>query len=372
VRVLHIGKFFPPAKGGMETILALICEKTSGQVINRVLVANDSHATVEERHGSVDVVRVGTTVRVGSVSICPTMPARLAREDADLIIIHEPNPMGLLAYFLARPQGRLLVWFHSEVIRPSWQYRLFYRPLLEFALTRAEKIVVASPTLAESAPQLQAWQSKCVVIPYGIDMGEQSTTVVRQADEIRRAAGRPIVLFVGRLVPYKGADVLLEALRGVDATTFFVGDGPQRPALLARTDVLGLSGDVRFLGEVSAEHLNALYRACDLFVLPSITRQEAFGVVQIEAMARSKPVISTDLGTGVAWVNQHGRTGLVVPPGNAPALRDAIVQLLADAPRRVALGQGAADRARAVFGVDRMVDSTLELYREVTRPRHVA
>jgi len=342
VRVLHIGKFFPPVRGGMETVLALICEKTSGRVSNRVLVANDTAATVEGRHGSADVVRVGALAKIGSVAVCPGMPVRLTREQADLFVIHEPNPMGLLSYFLARPDGRLIVWFHSEVIRPNWKYRLFYRPFLQFALKRASKVVVASPTLAQSAPQLSDWQSKCVVIPYGVHVTPPSDTVVQRAAELRKAAGRPIILFVGRLVKYKGADVLLEALRDVDAATFLVGDGPEREMLAAKVRTLGLTRQVTLLGEASHDELSALYLACDLFVLPSVTRQEAFGVVQIEAMAWGKPVISTDLGTGVAWVNRHGETGLVVPPGNAAALREAIVTVLADAPLRSAMGRAGA------------------------------
>ena len=114
------------------------------------------------------------------------------------------------------------------------------------------------------------------------------------------------------------------------------------------------------------DELAALYRACDLFVLPSVTRQEAFGVVQIEAMARAKPVVSTDVGTGVAWVNQHGETGLVVPPGDAVALRGAIERLLANPLERQHDGLGAAaERARSVFAVDRMANAILALYHEV-------
>jgi lipopolysaccharide/colanic/teichoic acid biosynthesis glycosyltransferase/glycosyltransferase involved in cell wall biosynthesis len=365
VKVLHIGKYYPPARGGMETALASICEKTSGHVVNRVLVASSTTKTVEERHGSVDVLRVGALTKVGAVAVCPTMPAHLARENTDLIVIHEPNPMGLLSYFLARPAGRLIVWFHSEVIRPNWRYRLFYRPFLLFALKRASKIVVASPPLAQSVQQLRGWEPKSVVIPYGIEMRADSDAIAERAAAIRQAEMRPIVLFVGRLVPYKGADVLLEALRGIDAVTFFVGDGPERRALAVKAEASGLSPAVRFTGEVSHEHLKALYRACDLFVLPSVTRQEAFGIVQIEAMAAGKPVISTDLGTGVAWVNQHGVTGIVVPPNNARALHNAIAELLADAPRRRALGHAAGERARSLFDVDRMIDSTLDLYRAV-------
>jgi rhamnosyl/mannosyltransferase len=367
MKVLHLGKFYPPARGGMETILELICDRTSHEVQNAVLVANSHCATREERCGEVDVVRLAAIAKIGAVAVCPTMPFRLAREATDLIVIHEPNPMGLLAYFLARPAGTLIVWFHSEVIRPSWRYRLFYRPFLQFALARASRIVVASPTLAASAPQLEEWRSKCDVIPYGVPAARvpPSEAVTRRADVIRREHKRPIVLFVGRLVAYKGIDVLLDAMRDSPAIALIVGEGPQRASLEQKADALGIADRVAFLGEVDADELAALYHACDVFVLPSVTRQEAFGVVQIEAMTYGKPVISTDLGTGTAWVNQHGVTGLVVPPADPLALRIAINTLLADPLTCDAMGAAGARRARSVFNVERMTELTLHLYRTV-------
>ncbi len=367
VKVLHLGKFYPPVKGGMETILELICDRTSAEVSNRVLVANDKFAGSEERHGSVEVVRLPVVKKVGAVAICPSLPFRLAREKADVIVIHEPNPMALVAYFLARPAGTLIVWFHSEVIRPGWQYRLFYRPFLQFAFARASRIVVASPTLAASAPQLQEWKAKCVVIPYGIDADHESGADRRQqrAEAIRQELGKPLVLFVGRLVSYKGADVLLDAMRDLPAVAFLVGDGPERPALERQARALGIADRVRFLGEVSDDELAALYRACDVFVLPSVTRQEAFGVVQIEAMSCGKPVVSTELGTGTAWVNVDGETGLVVPARNAAALHDAIQRLIADPELRSSLGAAGRRRARSTFAVERMIQATLGLYRQV-------
>jgi glycosyltransferase involved in cell wall biosynthesis len=367
MKVLHLGKFYPPAKGGMETILELICDRTSRDVHNRVLVANSGWAASEERHGDVDVLRVPTIAKIGAVAICPTLPFQLARESADVIVIHEPNPMALLAYFVARPSGTLIVWFHSEVIRPSWRYSLFYRPFLRFALSRAARIVVASPTLAASAPQLEDWRSKCVVIPYGVHPATvpPSDAVARRADAIRKKYQQPIVLFVGRLVAYKGLDVLLQALHSSSAVALVVGVGPLRHALEAKANLLGVANRVTFLGEVDDSELAALYLACDVFVLPSVTRQEAFGVVQIEAMTYAKPVISTDLGTGVAWVNQHGSTGLVVPPGNPLALREAINRLLADPTTRDVMGAAGARRARTVFAVEQMTQRTLDLYRDV-------
>ena len=367
MKVLQLGKFYPPAKGGMETILALICERTSQHVRNRVLVANSNPSTVEERHGTIEVLRVAAVTRIGAVALCPRMPFELARESADIIVLHEPNPMALVAYFLARPAGRLIVWYHSDVIRPSWIYRLFYQPFLRFALSRAERIVVSSPSLGTSAPELQDFQAKCTVIPFGVEapLPEHIEERLRHAAQSHRESSQPIVLFVGRLVPYKGVDVLLDAMAGLNAVALIVGDGPQRDALEAHARRLGIADRIRFLGSVTDEQLGSLYRSCDVFVLPSVTRQEAFGVVQLEAMAAGKPVVSTDLGTGVGWVNRHGETGYVVPPRDARALGDALSRLLENPELRRSMGDAAMRRVRSAFTVDRMIDDTLALYRDV-------
>jgi glycosyltransferase involved in cell wall biosynthesis len=367
MKVLHLGKFYPPAKGGMETILALICESTAQHVQNRVIVSNSRPSTVEERHGSIEVLRVGALARIGAVAFCPMMPFDLAREDADVIVLHEPNPMALVAYFLARPRGRLIVWYHSDVIRPSWRYRLFYRPFLRFALSRAVRIVVSSPALGATAPELQDFQAKCKVIPFGVEARNPADleATVQRAGEIRREANKSIVLFVGRLVPYKGVDVLLEALSGLDAVALIVGQGPLRARLEEKSRALLVADRVRFLGSVDDDELAALYRACNVFVLPSVTRQEAFGVVQLEAMAAGKPVVSTDLGTGVGWVNRDGETGYVVPPRDVRALHDALGRLLSDPVLQKTMGAAAAKRISSAFTLERMIDDTLALYRDV-------
>ena len=365
MKVLHLGKFYPPAKGGMEAVVRLICRETTNHVRNRVLAANDRFARVEELDGAVEVVRLATIVKIGAVAVCPGLPAQLAREDADLIVLHEPNPIALVAYFLVRPSARLIVWFHSDVIRPSWRYRLFYRPFLRFALKSAARIVVSSAPLSDTAPALQEWRSKCVVIPFGVERPVESASVAARAEEIRREMKQPFVLFVGRLVGYKGVDVLIDALRHLSVSAVIVGDGPIKGTLEAQTHAAGISDRVRFAGQVSNDELAALYRACDLFVLPSVTRQEAFGVVQIEAMSRAKPVVSTELGTGVSWVNVHGETGLVVPPHDPVALCDAIERLLGNPMERQKMGTAAAERARSVFAVDRMVNAILATYHEI-------
>ena len=164
-------------------------------------------------------------------------------------------------------------------------------------------------------------------------------------------------------MPYKGVDVLLRALAGVPASLVLVGDGPLRGSLESLARELGVQERVRFLGRVSdAERLD-WYRRADVFVLPSVTRQEAFGMVQVEAMLCGRPVVSTDLPTGVPWVNRDGESGLVVPPGDAEALTAALRRLCQDPVLRARLGQGALTRAREYFGAERMCRSFDELCR---------
>jgi glycosyltransferase involved in cell wall biosynthesis len=175
------------------------------------------------------------------------------------------------------------------------------------------------------------------------------------------------VLFTGRMVPYKGVDVLLRSLQGVEAVAVLAGDGPRRGDWMALAAQLGLRGRAKFPGEVSQDELLALYHACDVFVLPSITRAEAFGFVQVEAMVCGKPVVSTRVPSGVPWVNRHEETGLTVPPGDVAALRQALQRLLLDAPLRERLGAAARRRVLETFTVEVMGARAVEVYESAVR-----
>lgn len=368
LRILHVGKFYPPARGGMEQVIQVLAEGERPAVATSVLVANAGRATVHETVNGVPVTRVGTARQVGSVSVCPTLPWWMRQASTDLMVIHEPNPTALVAHAMARPQAPFVFWVHAEVVRPAWRYKTFYRPFLRRMLKQAARIVVTSPRMIEVASELQPFRDKCVVVPLAIEPDQHRVTsaVAPHVQAWRQAAPSPLVAFVGRLVPYKGVDVLLRALASVpDARAVIVGDGPLRNSLQKLSQQLGLGGRVRFAGNVDAAELTAIYNACDLFVLPSVTRAEAFGVVQLEAMSCGKPVICTDLPSGVPWVNQHGVTGLVVPPGDAEALAMALRSLVANPGMREAMG--AAGRARVVsaFSIQRMVGQTTSLYGQI-------
>jgi rhamnosyl/mannosyltransferase len=192
------------------------------------------------------------------------------------------------------------------------------------------------------------------VVPFGIEAERWTATpdVAARAAAIRARSARPLVLFAGRMVPYKGVGVLLEALSTLDVSAILVGEGPSKIQWEAQAEALGLGDRVRFAGTVPHDELAALYHACDLFVLPSVTRAEAFGYVQLEAMACGKPVVSTTVPSGVAWVNRHEETGLTVPPGDAAAIREAVSTLTADKALRTRLGAEGRRRVLREFTME--------------------
>src|SRR2546427_6552987 len=152
----------------MERTLQFLAEGERGAVEAEVLVANTAPRTVREVRGGVLVTRVASFGSVGSVGVCPTFPLWLRRLTADVVVLHEPNPLAFASYLLARPRGKLVVWFHSQLIPHRWFYWL-YRPLGRLALCRADRVIVSSPALLEQAPDLQAHRAKCEVVPFGID-----------------------------------------------------------------------------------------------------------------------------------------------------------------------------------------------------------
>src|SRR6476660_6075244 len=131
MRILHVGKFYAPSRGGMEHVLQTVCEaERAAGLDSHVLVANEQRRTVHEQVNGVPVTRVASLKKVGAVAVCPTFPWWMRRFDADMMVVHEPNPVAIVAHALARPRSPLVFWVHAEVVRPAWRYRAFYRPFL--------------------------------------------------------------------------------------------------------------------------------------------------------------------------------------------------------------------------------------------------
>ncbi|GIW09596.1 MAG: glycosyl transferase family 1 [Dehalococcoidia bacterium] len=368
IRVLHVYKDYWPVVGGIENLVRRLAIglQADPEFAPRVLVTNPGWQTVREEIDGVPVVKAGRLATVASTPLSLALVRELARQPAEIVHLHAPYPLAELAYLLTRHPGRLVLTYHSDIVR---QRRLLplYRPFLWQLLRRAEVITVSSPHYAAGSPILRALGEKLRLVPFGVDPARFALTPERAARVARLKAelSGPLVLFVGVLRYYKGLEVLIPVMGEVPATLVILGEGREGARLRALAAAQPHADRIVFRGRVEHDELVAFYHAADVFVLPSTSRAEAFGVVLLEAMACGLPVVTTELGTGTSFVNLHQQTGLVVPPGDRAALAAALRSLLADPTTRQRYGAAARRRVEQEFSEAQMLAATKTLYREV-------
>ena len=369
LRVLHVGKYYPPYHGGMETHLHALCTGLARDIDVEVVVANDARETVRETSEGVAVTRLGTVATIASTPFTPGLVGAIRRSRADIVHLHFPHPTGVLAWLASRHRSRFLVTYHSDVVRQRVLGTLF-APVLHRALSRADAIVCTSPQYVASSPVLRRHRERCLVLPFGVPVEQLAVPDARAVAELRARHGDRLVVSVGRMVGYKGYEYLVRAMRRVQGRLLIIGDGPLRSALEAQIREAGVADRVTLVGGVP--DLAPYLHAADVFALASVQRSEAFGLVQVEAMATATPVVNTALDSGVPYVSLDGVTGVTVPPRDPDAMGDAIQRLLDDAALRARLGTAGQARARSLFGVDAMVDATRSLYETIMRGEGVA
>jgi len=367
LKVLQIYKdYYPPIFGGIEKHLSLLCNRLSSVMDVDVLVANRRPRTERDFIDGLKITKAGTLGRFFSAPLSPLFGYDLGKERYDVLHFHLPNPTAVLSYLLVRPSGKIVVTWHSDIVRQA-RFLPLYRPFLLRFLNLCDVILPTSQRYARSSPFLSRFLHKCHPIPLGIDVSRFSVTerVAARASELSARFGDRIVLFVGLLRYYKGLKFLIDAMQNLDARLVIVGEGPMREELESYCGAKQFRGKVFFAGAVHEGVLPAYYHSCDVFCLPSIYRSEAFGVSQLEAMVCGKPVVSSALDSGVPFVNLDGKTGLIVPPMDSDALSKAISRLLSDKALAARLGEFARDRVLAEFTADRMAQSVLAAYRRL-------
>lgn len=360
--VTHLGKFYLPHHGGIETYLHQICRAIRDEVNLKVVVSND-HATVQNgAYEGVPVKRLATFGTIASTPMTPGFLKEIRSIHEGLIHLHHPNPLPtVFSVLFGDPRVKTIVSYHSDIVNQRILKHAIV-PYVDKLLQRSSAIIVSTSRLIDSSKIVARYREKCHVIPFPIDLTAFRAAVIPdKVAALRARAKRPIVLGIGRLVAYKGFDYLISAMDGVDAELWIVGDGPLRKQLEQQASAL--KGKVHFLGSVpDVENYHA---AADLFVLSSVNRSEAYAIVQMEAMAAGKPVVNTALDSGVPYVSQSGESGLTVPPADAKALREAINILLGDSEMRDQMGKNGMRRVQSEFDISLVKQQTLELYRRM-------
>jgi rhamnosyl/mannosyltransferase len=373
LQVCHLGKYYPPAPGGIETHTRTLARAQGelGVGVRVFCVNHQGGPTTVERDGPVEVIRFGRAGSGLKLDFCPGLLGRLRKVEADILHLHVPNPTMILALLATRPRQPVVVTYHSDVIHQRLRAALF-RPLERLAYRRVRAILPTSPVYPGGSLFLQGYADRIQVLPLGIDLKpylEPSAEDRARADRVRseHARGGPLWLCTGRFVYYKGFLNAVRALAHVEGRLLMVGDGPNQPELQAEANRLRVSDRVVFLGRLPS-YLDVLpyYLAADAFWFPSIARSEAFGLVQVEAMASGCPVINTRIPhSGVPWVSQHEETGLTVPVNDPEALASAARRLLTEPGLREHLTSAARQRAAAEFDHRVMAERSLAIYRRV-------
>lgn len=375
MKIIQTNKAYYPKVGGIETTITNLSEglvKNHGASV-QVLTCNSqlSYKKIRKNINGVDVIFLPTFGFVASLPISIHYLASLKKLQGDILHVHEPFPWADLSYIYSKKIrknfSKLVVSWHSDIVRQKWALT-FYRPYIHNFLKMADRILVSNNNLIEFSEYLPDYKSKCEVIPLGakLDWVNQSGNRRDRVQKIKSEFRVPMVLFVGRLVYYKGIQYLIDAMNQVpNVSLVIIGSGPLKKELLNQIHNFHLENRIHIIPEVDEETLYSFYEACDLLVLPSVEKSETYGIVQIEAMACGKPVICTELKTGTTFINQHETTGLVVPPRDSKALAEAIRKLASINELRFKLGQNAKQRALVEFTTEKMVDRTFKVYEDL-------
>lgn len=377
MRVVQTNKAYHPKVGGIETTITNLSEGlvNNHNVSVKVLTCNNQKSLkkITEIKNGVEVTYLPTYGFIASLPISVPYINSLRNLDGDILHVHEPFPWADLSYIISsrirKNFKHLVVSWHSDIVRQKWALSI-YRPLIHKFLAQADRILVSNKNLIDSSEFLPDYKSKCEVIPIGANLSwlNESNNRIDSVSRIKEKYGIPLILFVGRLVYYKGVNYLIDAISKIPAASLvIIGSGPLEKGLNNQIIRLNLQDRIHILPEVDEETLHSYYEACDIFVLPSIEKSETYGIVQIEAMACGKPVICTELNTGTSFVNQHEKTGIVVPPRNSQLLSNAIMKLIENPEYKIELGCHAKKWALSTFTAEIMVEKTYDVYKQLLK-----
>jgi len=369
MRILHIGKYYPPHNGGIEKTTQDIVEGLNQLGIKcDVLALSDDKEVEDYSDKSYNVFITATNLKAysGAVSLNYIKKFKSIANDYDIIHVHFPNPIACLAILSSNTKAKIVIHWHSDIMNKPLLY-FFYKPLEKKALKKATRIIVTSANYLKFSNVLKCYKDKCLILPSCCEpVPSKDNLFLRQkyglSNELK------IIFSLGRLVTYKGFEYLIESGKYLNGKyrIYIGGDGPLMDDLQMKIRKLKLEDQVILLGKLTDEEVSDYYNLCDIFCLPSIKKSEAFGLVQCEAFSIGKPVISTSIvGSGVSWVNQNNVTGKVVSPMDAQAIANAIIEICSDNTLYEHLSKNAIERYRAFFKKEFMIDQLVKYYKDI-------
>lgn len=367
MRVLHFFKTsFPDTMGGVEQVINQIARGANklGVQTDVLSLTPDRVARTIEIDGYL-AHRARLDFQIASTGFSASAFLRFSElaKKVDVIHFHFPWPFMDVVHFATRVKKPTVVTYHSDIIKQKNLLKL-YRPLKHKFLASVDRIVATSPNYLTTSDVLNKFSDKVSVIPIGLDKSTYPEPIPERLLYWREKLGPKFFLFVGVLRYYKGLHILLDATKGTDYPIVIVGAGPIEAELKAQAAQLGLR-NIHFLGQLSDEDKVALLTLSYGVLFPSHLRSEAFGISLLEGAMYGKPMISSEIGTGTTFINIADETGLVVPPSDPTALRQAMQYLWEHPEQAAEMGKRAEERYWKHFTAEQMVKSYVELYGEL-------
>lgn len=369
IKVLHCYKtYYPDTFGGIEQVIYQLAEGGVKENIHAsVLVHSPNPQPIKFNKDNHTVYRIKTACELASTpfSFKAVSKFKELAKLADIVHYHFPYPFMDFMHFAAGINKPTVVSYHSDIVKQK-TLAIFYAPLMNRFLSRVDAIVAASPNYVETSPVLKKYRHKVQVIPYGLDKQLYINPVSANVEKWQQRYPQGFFLFIGTFRYYKGLHILIESAQNSHYPIVIVGAGPIEEELKLQVKELGIQ-NIHFVGALGDKDKSALLSLCTAIVFPSHLRSEAFGISLLEGALYSKPLISSEIGTGTTYINIDKLTGLVVPPGDPTALRHAMDQLWSDPELARQLGEGANARFEQLFTAEKMIESYTTLYKSLLR-----
>ena len=359
LRILHICKVFLPVKGGVQKVVDIITSSLSS-FTHTIITSGEDGAIAKEKTNETHIFRCRSYAQIASMPIAPSLIPKIFNhvQKHQLIALHYPYPLAELALLLSYNTPPIVVHWHSEVIAQK-KLKWLVMPLTFLTLIRAKAIVVTSHKMVKPSFFLKKFANKTVFIPYGVEAAPPK--LIEQKPDIEQ----PYFIILGRHVSYKGIDIAIEALNEVPGRLIIAGYGPLYEKHKKLATDLKVLDRIEFNPYATDVEVLTLIRGCLALVVPSVMENEAFALVQLEAMRLAKPVINTSLKSSVPWVARHQQEALTVSKGDVKALAGAMNLLRSDPALAQRLGENGLKRYQKEFTSDRFSTALTSLYSKI-------
>lgn len=366
LKVLHFYKtYYPDTFGGIEQVIYQLSEAGTSHGIDSTTLSLSTRGNIEnEKIGRHRSNYSATAFEFASTPFSFHAIKRFKKlaEKADIIHYHFPYPFMDMLHFICGINKPTVLSYHSDIVKQKMALK-FYSPLMDKFLNAVNYIVAATPNYVESSSVLQKHLDKVKVIPYGLDRSSYPPLNPERVEYWKEQVGERFFLFIGAFRYYKGLHILLEAVKSTDLPLVIIGGGSAETETQLKefADKNDLK-NVKFLGALPDVDKVALLHLSYSVVFPSCLRSEAFGITLLEGAMFGKPLICCDINTGTTFINIDKVTGLVVPPFDSVALRDAMMHLRDSPELALEYGDNALLRFQTHFTSSRMSESYFKLY----------